>query len=224
MTDFDDEPNSDAMPAADTGGAVELALHLIPPAAWQGFFALLKIAEDPKAARRVMRSLHDSLAAEAEAQKKTHEERAALAADKTKQLAEIAAERDVATKRLLQAQQAERSLEERRETVLKMERAWSGLTLPGEPPPLAGTLSRSKAYTGLERARYAAAHDGVLPDHPDKTPDQTVNYDSPPSVRTGTAGEEFPKHVSLTRTPEQSEAPAGARIRGRRSTDRSATP
>jgi hypothetical protein len=32
--------------------AVELALHLIPPAAWQGFFALLKIAEDPKACFR----------------------------------------------------------------------------------------------------------------------------------------------------------------------------
>jgi hypothetical protein len=88
-TDDTTEVDTDT-PAADAGGvAVELALHLIPPAAWQGFFALLKIAEDPKAVRRVMRSLHDSLAAEAEAQKKTRDERAAHDAKVVKDRAEL---------------------------------------------------------------------------------------------------------------------------------------
>jgi hypothetical protein len=75
MTDNDTtEAEADA-PTADTGGAVEI-LRLMPPTAWEGMLVLGKIATDPKAFRRMLRALHDSLAAETEAQKKTRDERA----------------------------------------------------------------------------------------------------------------------------------------------------
>jgi superfamily I DNA/RNA helicase len=207
MSDLPDDDNVApterlALPALDSFAAVN---------------NLIALCIDPRSVKRHLRQLHDSLAAITAAQQQLEADRLAFDQHKAKQLAEIAEERATATQRLLAAQQAERSLEERRETVLKLERAWSGLTLPGEPPPLAGTLSRSRAYSGLERARYAAAHDGALPTHPDAEPDATVDYGpptaSPAPVRRGHGDSgDWPANVSMTKEPE---AP-GVRVRGRK--------
>jgi hypothetical protein len=47
---------------ADAGGAVEI-LQLMPPTAWEGMLVLGKIATDPKAYRKALRSLHDAAVA-----------------------------------------------------------------------------------------------------------------------------------------------------------------
>jgi hypothetical protein len=223
MTDFDDLPASDDVATDAGGGTVELALRLAPPEAWQMVFALVKIAVDPRTTKRNLRALPDSLAATTAAQRQLESDRAALDQHKAKELAEIAAERDVLMKRRLAVHEAEGTLKERFERIGKLEAAWSGLSLPGEPPPLMGTLTRSKPFTGLQVAKYAAEH-GHLPDHPLKPldyPDAPVvaGAEQSDQSRRGTAGEKFPEHVTLTRTPEQPEAaPVGAaRIRvGRR--------
>jgi hypothetical protein len=87
MTDMPDD--TDATP-------VELVLRLAPPEAWQMSFILLKLAQEPEAAKRgsrFLRGLHDSLAAEAEAQKKTRDERADFEVYKKKTSEEFAAEK-----------------------------------------------------------------------------------------------------------------------------------
>jgi hypothetical protein len=206
MTEID----NDDQPADDD--VEQPAHHPVLPEVWQQVFALIELCSDPRGFKKKLQGLHRALTAVDEGMARLAADRTAHDAQLAKDRAELAAERDVLMKRRVAVQQAERSLEERRETVLKMERAWSGLTLPGEPPPLAGTLSR--AYSGLERARYAAEHGGALPTHPDAEPDQSsssVNYDP--------SGAEFPKHVTITRQPAETDAPAGARIhaRGRKS-------
>jgi hypothetical protein len=223
MTDLDvEQPATDDMATDADGGTVELALRLAPPESWAMVFALVKIAADPRTTKRNLRALHDSLAATAQAQRQLETYRTEHDAQLAKDRAELAAERDVLTKRQVAAHQAEASLEERTERIRKLELAWSGLTLPGEPPPLMGTLSRSKAYSGLERARYAAEHGGALPRHPDAEPDEstaTVNYDSPPApVRRGHGDSgDWPANVSMTKEPaEPAAGAAGARVRARR--------
>jgi hypothetical protein len=164
---------------------------------------LIALAIDPKAVRRHLRSLHDSLAAIDRERRGLEADRQAFAADKAKQLAEIAAEREVVTRRLLAAQETERANEERHAVIRKLEVAWSGLRLPGEPADGFGTLARSRPFSGLQVARHAAEH-GRLPDHPDAP----LPQEDP--VRTGFDGTEFSKHTTITRTPEP---PAGARVR-----------
>ena len=75
------------------GGAVELALRLIPPEAWQTVFALVQIAVDPKAVKRHLRSLHDALAATTAAQQKLEAQRIELEAQWARDRAEILADR-----------------------------------------------------------------------------------------------------------------------------------
>jgi len=209
MTDLpDDQPDTDdiaepaerlALPTLDSFAAVR---------------DLIALCIDPRAVKRHLRQLHDALAATAAAQRQLENDRAehdrVIAAER----AEIAAERDALMKRRVDVHQAEASLAERTERITRLERAWSDLTLPGEPPPLMGTLTRSKAYTGLERARYAATHDGALPTHPDALPLEGEPQAEPPPAPVrrghGDAGD-WPKNVTLTRSPE--EPPAGARVR-----------
>jgi hypothetical protein len=122
--------------------------HPVLPEAWRQVFALIELAADPKGFKRRLHGLANALAAASAAQLALSTDRAALAADRAKQIAEIEAMRASATKRLLAAQEAERTLEARHETVLKLERAWSGLTLPGEPPPLMARSQRRFAGVG----------------------------------------------------------------------------
>jgi hypothetical protein len=163
---------------------------------------LVALAIDPRAVKRHLRQLHDALAAVDAAQRKLVEDRAAHDEYLAKTRAEIEEQRNMAARIWETAQAAERSIAER-ERRTELEKAWSGLRPPGQPPEMFGTISRSPAFTGLEVAKYAAAHDGRLPEHPDAAD----------SVRTGNDGEPFAEHTTLTRTPEPPSPAAGARVR-----------
>jgi hypothetical protein len=122
MTDTDTTDDATATAAA-AGGAVELALRLIPPAAWEGMFLLGKIATDPKAIRRHLRQLHDSLVAEAEAQKKTQEDRAAFDEYKAKETAELDEQKKTAASIWERAQSRERAVDAREQACRERETA-----------------------------------------------------------------------------------------------------
>jgi hypothetical protein len=80
---------------------------------------------------------------------------------------------------------------------------------------------RAAEFSALMKARAAygftrdSGLDEIAAQMAERFPRHTV-------VRTDPQGVEFPSHVSLSRS--EPEAPAGARVRGRRSTDRPVTP
>src|SRR5690348_1898207 len=80
MTEFDDMPASDDVATDADGGTFELALRLIPPEVWQHHYALMKVMADPKTAKRVLRSVHDSLVAAAQRDAELDAREAAVAA------------------------------------------------------------------------------------------------------------------------------------------------
>ncbi|MFY9771034.1 MAG: hypothetical protein WAK04_12470 [Xanthobacteraceae bacterium] len=190
----------------DTDTAAEPAEHrpLNTPADFALAFNLIALAADPRGFKKKLQGLHRALTAVDEGMARLAADQAAFEKFKAKELGAIAEEKATATKRLLRAQEEERSIEQRREVIDKLERAWAGLRLPGEPPEMFGSISRAEPYSAVAKARYAATHDGALPDHPDAAID---------SVRTGNDGEPFVAHTTLTRTPE----PPGARVRPGRS-------
>lgn len=170
---------------------------------------LVALAIDPKAVKRHLRQLHDALAAVDAATRKLADDRAACDEHCKRITAEAEEKQKMAGRIWETAQAAERSIAERDRRTAELEKAWSGLRLPGQPPDMFGTISRSAPFSALEIARYAAAHDGRLPEHPD-----AAIIDS---VRTGNNGEPFAEDTTITRTPEAPSPAAGVRVRPSRS-------
>jgi hypothetical protein len=110
---------------------------------------------------------------------------------------------------LLEAQQAEASVERRREHIAKLEAAWKNL---GEPDEVVRGF-QSPQYSALEKAKRA--HQGQPVTEP-SPPSEDVVVQAGAKIDEDPQGNKFPAHVSLTRTPEHSDAPAGARVRPRR--------
>jgi hypothetical protein len=208
----DDTAPIDAAPdtAADAGGAVELALRLIPPQAWETVFALVRIAVDPKFARRNLRSLHDSLAATTAAQKKLDADRVEFAVYERQTREELTArdiklrekEVELATKK----DAREDRLREREEHIRELEHRWAFV---GEDDDVK-TGFRQGEFSALYKARaaYGSAHDHSLDDisraMAEKVPSRVVQHDP--------QGTMFPSHVSLTR-----DEPQAVRVRPGRS-------
>jgi hypothetical protein len=208
---------TNTMPDTDTaaGRADELRVlrdeqlehrQSIPPdAAFAIAFNLIALAADPRGFKKKLQGLHRALTA-------VDEGMARLAADRVEHDRVVAADRAEIDERRKSAahiweiaKNAEARIADRERHVAELERAWSGLRLPGQPPDTFGTLSQSKPFSGLEVAKYAAAHDGALPPHPDAPID---------SVRTGNNDEPFPESTTISRQPE-APPPTAARIRGR---------
>jgi hypothetical protein len=177
----------------------------IPSDAFAAALSLIVLAADPRGFKKKLQGLHRALTA-------VDEGMARLAADRTEHDRVVAADRAALDERRKSAahiweiaKNAEARIADREQTVAELERRWSGLRLPGEPPEFFGSLTQSKPFTGLEVAKYAAAHDGALPPHPDAPID---------SVRSGNNDEPFPESTTITRQPEVP-PPAGVRIRNR---------
>jgi hypothetical protein len=170
-----------------------------PPAeTFKQLFDLLSLVANSSACEGRLANLRRQHAKVRTAVKRLDEAQQAFEAYAAKERADIAAERDSATKRLVRAQDQERAIEERQKRVFEAEQQWANLKLPGQPAEMFGTITRSsdKAFTGLQRARYFAEH-GELPRHPDAPPEET---------RRDNTGESFPAHTTITRSPEQPEA------------------
>lgn len=177
----------------------------IPVDAYAAFFSLIKLAVDARSAKRTVRELRD-------AANRAASERAQIAADRVehdRQLAadrtELAQERMTLLGRRQRVERDEAAIEEQRKEFAKLEAAWSGLALPGEPYQLSGTLTRARPFSGLQVAKYAASHNGELPRHPDAPlpNEREAEAERPTAVRhgPGDAGD-WPANVSLTRQPE----------------------
>jgi hypothetical protein len=189
----------------------------IAPDSFKTVRDLIALVVDPKQVKRHLRQLHDSLAQVAAAQVKLAADRAVAAAQIEEDRAELAEERDVLMKRRLAVQRQESELAEREQSYLELERAWSGLQLPGAPPPMmtGATLTRSEPFTGLQKAKHFAEY-GRLPDHPGKPIEGAPLVEpSPAPLRSGPndAGD-WPANVTLTRTEQAPEPVMIRRHRG----------
>jgi len=164
---------------------------------------LISLCVNPKQVRRHLRSLHDALAAVDAAEKRLNDARVEHDAAIAKDRAELAAERHTLLLRRQRVEQSETELEQKRETIRKLESSWNNLALPGEPAPLYGSITRSRPYSGLAVAKHYAEH-GVLPDHPDAPlPTEDSEAQAEPSpVAADRHGQKFPPGVTLTHTPE----------------------
>lgn len=202
---------------------IEQPEPLLSPDSFKAVRDLIALVVDPRAVKRNLRQLHDGLAAISAAQLKLDADRAAWGAQQEKERAELVQERAVLLGRRQRVEQDEASIAQQREDIAKLERAWSGLRLPGEPPEfmVGSSIARPQAYTALQRARHYAEH-GVPPDHPDKPiehaePVQSVEEPRSTNIRRGVgdAGD-WPSNVSLTRAPDESEQRIGVRVRSPR--------
>jgi hypothetical protein len=208
MDDTDTEMNGADVVEADTGTmSDEAKLVMMSDDAYATFGAFVRLITDPKAAKRTARELRNAAAAVAAARQELDaariEQEARWAADR----AEIEAERAALRKRQLDVAAAEASIKQRQGVIGNLERAWSDLALPGEPPPMTGTLGRARPFSGLQVARHFAEN-GSLPDHPDAPLESD-------SVRYAADGSEFPKNISLRRQASDSDAATGVRVRTR---------
>jgi hypothetical protein len=169
---------------------------------------LIALAIDPKAAKRVLRSIHDSLVAEAEARKKTCDERAAFDEWKASETADIAPLRKSAENAWAHAKAKEAAVEARERAVELREQRCRELGVDISPAAVHHTRDvhpdfQPIAGTTITRSPEPPPRDPDLPPAP-------VNYDA--------QGNSFPKHVSLTRQPAATDAPPpAARVRPGRS-------
>jgi hypothetical protein len=178
MTDNDTtEAEADA-PTADTGGAVEI-LRLMPPTAWEGMLVLGKIATDPKAFRRMLRALHDSLAAETEAQKKTRDERAAFEEYQAKETAELEQQKKTAASTWAMVRSREQAVEAREE----LERC---AAREAEPGPAA------RQYRHPDDDGWTAPAGSGM----------SRTFTAPRTVRHDDLGQPYAAHTTLTRTTD----------------------
>lgn len=211
---IDTDDNMTDATAADAGGPVEL-LRLMPPTAWEGMLVIGKIATDPKAYRRALRALHDSLAAVTAGQDKLAADRAEQDAQLAKDRAEISAERvklregQVALAN--QKDSRENNLAEREQRIRELEHRWAFV---GEDDDVRRGF-RSAEFGALYKARSAmgftsdtiAGLDGIAEQMREKyPPSRTVKHDP--------QGTPFRDGLTLTR--DEPEPPAGVRVRGRK--------
>jgi hypothetical protein len=214
--DTDDTIADPTDTAADAGGAVELALRLIPPTAWEGMFLLGKIATDPKAVRRHLRQLHDALAAVTAGRDKLAAERTAFDEYEQKTRAELtaqAAKLRAGQVELATAKDArEDRLAEREQRIRELEQAWGALRLPGDDnfPTFGGLTREPPRVSGLQKARFVEKH-GRLP-HADESLDAPVASEQPAGRMVVQAGRDGTSLAQTIETPE----PVGARVRGRK--------
>jgi hypothetical protein len=166
MSDTDDTgtdtDNPDTATAADAGGAVELALRLIPPAAWEGMFLLGKIATDPKAVRRHLRQLHDALAAVTAGQDKLAADQAAFTAYEQKTREELTAQAAKLREgqvELANAKDArEDNLAEREKRIGELEHRWAFI---GDDDVRRGFRAREFSALFKARSAYGYASDAT---------------------------------------------------------------
>lgn len=204
MSDIADTTETDA------GDAVELALRLIPPTAWDGMLVLGKIATDPKAVRRHLRQLHDALASVTAGQDKLAADRAAFDEYERTTREELTAQ----AAKLREGQIAlattkdarEERLAERCSRINELERYWAFI---GEDDDVKSRF-RSAEFSALYKARSAygyasdatAGLDGIAQHMAEKFPRRTTRSDP--------QGTPFPAHTTITHSPEP---PVAARVR-----------
>jgi hypothetical protein len=168
--------------------------------------------------------LHDALAATTAAQRQLESDRADFATYEQKTREELTAQaaklREGQVELANRKEAREDRLAERERRIGELEKAWRGLRLPGEDNFVTfGGLTRDgPRVSGLQKARFVEKH-GRLP-HVDESLDAPVaaSEPQPEQSRTVVVGRDG------TTLAQSVEEPAGARIRGRRSTDRQATP
>jgi hypothetical protein len=176
---------------------------------------LIALCIDPRTVKQRLRQLHDSLAAIAAAQLKLDAREAAVVA---REAAADTREREQNQRAVkLHEQEVELAtakdarldaVMERERRIGELEAAWRFVAEDDD----VRRGFRSAEFSSLMKARaaYGFTRDSGL----DDVAREMADWQPPGAVvRTGTAGESFPKHVSLTRTPEQPEpeAAAGAR-------------
>jgi hypothetical protein len=188
------------LPDDTTDTATEQPDHRsVPPDAFTVAFNLIALAADPREFKKKLQGLHRALTAVDEGMARLAADRAehdrAIAAER----AELAAERDALMKRRVDVHQAEASLAERREYIIKKEAAWKNL---GEPDEVIRGF-QSPQYSPLEKARRA--HRGE-PIATEPGPPDAGDAVTPRTVVVGREG------TTLAQTIE-APAPAAARAR-----------
>jgi hypothetical protein len=209
----------DDTPASDDVTEQSERRPLITPEAFMMVQNLISLCVNPKEVRRHLRSLHDALAAADAAEKRLNDARVAHDAHVAKTTAELA-ERE---KKLREGEVAlankrewrEDDLLERERRISALEAAWKSLKLPGEDvfPSFGGLTREPPRVSGLQKARFFEKH-GRLPGA-DESLDAPVaaSEPQPEQSRTVVVGRDG---TTLSQTVTESEAPIGARVRGRR--------
>jgi hypothetical protein len=211
MSDLpDDSPASD-----DVSEQPERRPLIITPEAFMMVQNLISLCINPKEVRRHLRSLHDALAAADAAEKRLNDVRGAHDTQVAQDRAELAdrekklreGETALANKR----EWREDNLLERERRISRLEAQWAFV---GEEPDVYSGF-RSAEFSSLMKARaaFGYASDAVV-GLDDIAEHMREKFPPGRNVRTGTAGESFPDHVTLTRS--EPDSPAGVRIRGRK--------
>jgi hypothetical protein len=166
---------------------------------------LIALATDPRAAKRVLRSIHDSLVAEAEAQKKTRDEREAFEEWKALETADIAPLRKSAENAWVHAKAKEAAVEARERAVELREQRCRELGLDISSPAVHHTRDVHPDFQPIAGTTIVREPERLF---------SADNEPPPAPIRRGEGDSgDWPPNVTLTRQPEPA---AGARIRGRK--------
>jgi hypothetical protein len=186
MTDFDDLSASD-----DVAPAERLALPSLD--SFAAVNNLVALAIDPRAVKRHLRQLHDSLAAIADAQRQLDAREAAVAARE-----EAAAEQEKEnTAKALKLHEQEVEFATRKDARLE------------------AIIERELAIMALERKwRFIGEDDDAMAGLDDIAEQMAEKFPAGRTVRSDPQGAEFPAHTSLSRSEPEPEAAAGAQVAG----------